>query len=138
MPNTSDVDIKVVIERVSNLADNYEQLRDLIMRQNDAMKEMTEVRAEVRAMNRHTEQLCSTLKSHTDAIADHSQRLQAHSTIWKLFGAVVLACTGLVGWGYSTLQTLKEADYSAEKRILALEYELGTMKNVSHETLHKY
>ena len=135
MSDNSSLD--VLTERLNHLINNYETLQSTVERQANAIAQITALQSDIRAMNLHTERLFDTLKQHSDMLANHSEQLQSHSTIWKICGALLLTASGLIGWGYSTIQSLREADNAAERRIIALEYEVHHMENVSHETIHK-
>lgn len=129
---TENIELAVLSERVAKMLDDFDRVREIASDQHKATNQLTELRADIKTLNTNTERLFNALSEQATVLADHSQRLQSHSTIWKICGTMLVICSSLVGWGYSTIQSLKDADVAAERRIINIEYHVKALEEASH------
>jgi len=134
--NVTSPELAVLYERIGRVLDDYQELRGMVIAQNTAIQQFAVIQKDIAVLDAKTERLFKAITAQSDVTSVHGQKLQSHSTIWKITGAVLLACTGLVGFSYSTIQNLQAADNAADRRILALEYQLKAI-NANDELLRK-
>lgn len=134
--NVSSPELAVLYERIGRVLDDYQELRGMVIAQNTAIQQFAVIQKDIAVLDAKTERLFKAITAQADVTSQHGTKLQSHATIWKLCGAVLMACTGLVGFSYTTIQNLQAADNAAERRIMALEYQLKAL-DAKDELLRK-
>lgn len=120
-------ELAVLYERIGRVLDDYQELRGMVIAQNAAIQQFAVIQKDIAILDAKTERIFKALSAQNDVTTQHGQKLQSHATIWKLVGATLLACSGLVGWSYSTIQRLQDTDNAADRRILQLEYKIESL-----------
>uniref|UniRef100_A0AAU6W0H9 K(+)-stimulated pyrophosphate-energized sodium pump n=1 Tax=Pseudomonas phage Pavpe01 TaxID=3138545 RepID=A0AAU6W0H9_9VIRU len=123
-------ELAVLYERIGRVLDDYQELRGMVISQNAAIQQFAVIQKDISILDAKTDRLFKAISAQGDLTSEHGAKLQTHSAIWKIVGTVALACTGLVGWSYSTIENLRAADNAADRRIMALEYKLDVSEQL--------
>jgi len=127
MPETASgktPEMAVLYERMTRVLDDYSELRGMVLSQNLAIQQVAIIHKDVATLNEKTERIFKGLSAQADITGSHSQTIQTHATIWKIVGAVMIACSGILGFGYSTLKSLEASDAAIDRRMLSVEYKM--------------
>lgn len=114
-------ELAVLYERISRVLDDYQELRGMVISQNTAIQQFAVIHKDISILDAKTDRMFKALSAQSDLATQHGAKLQTHSAIWKIVGAVLLACSGLVGWSYTTIEGLRQADTAIDRRVLQLE-----------------
>lgn len=121
---TTSPELAVLYERISRVLDDYQELRGMVIAQNQHIQQFVIVQKDITILDAKTDRLFKAISAQSDILTAHSSKLQTHATIWRICGAVLMACSGLIGWGYSTVQALQTNDNQIDRRIMSLEYQI--------------
>jgi hypothetical protein len=119
--------LAVLYERIDRVLDDYQELRSMVAAQAETLSQIKSIQKDIGILNSNTNKLYEELKSTMNLTSEHSVLLRSHSTIWKICGAFLLACTGIIGFSITTIQNLQSIDNAADRRILQLEYQIKTL-----------
>lgn len=103
--------VAVLVDRVDTLVNDSKAMRS-------QLEDIRVSFAKLESMPREI----ADLKAKNESQA---RTIEQHKLIFKLMGAVLLACVGLIGWGWREGKSLYATDVAADRRLLLLEYKLG-------------
>lgn len=117
--------VAVLAERVDNMLRSYDELRGLILAQNNTLSQFGVLQSTVTEQERKLDRAFSAIRENTKLIGALERAGGQHSWAWKLLSVCLLACGGFIGWGWNQIQHYNNADVALDRRILLVEYKLG-------------
>lgn len=117
--------------------DKLIQLNEAVTHMNKSMEEVKSTLADIRAslggvqvMQSEVNELKSQNAKFQDKLQDHEVRFGQYKVIGSILAAVLVASTGLVGWGWTQLSTLTNNDSELNRKVTVLELKQDNMSTL--------
>lgn len=109
--------VAVLVDRVETLVTDSKEMRSQLENIRISLAKIETVPAEVAALRAQVE--------------TQGKIIDRHNFIIKLCGTVLIACVGLIGWGWREGKSLYAADAAADRRLMQIEFKLGIPQPVA-------
>jgi hypothetical protein len=117
--------VAVLADRVERMLADYGELRGMIIAQAATLVNLPVIQAQLTEHERKFERVFGAVNKHESRISLVEKATTVQAFTWRLTGAVLLCCVGLVGWGWKELERGKAADVALERRTMLIEYKLN-------------
>lgn len=117
--------VAVLAERVDRMLADYQELRGLIMSQSAVLGNVSVMQTTIAEHDRKLDRAFNAIRDNSGKIAELEKQSNINSWTWRLTGAVLVCCVGLIGWGWREGKTLYVTDATLDRRTLLIEYKLG-------------
>lgn len=117
------VAIAGLTERVSGLTSTINRLEGIITAQSASIANFQVLQRDLQILEEQNKTTLAAIEAQALLTSAHSKVIERHSTVSRICAVAVMACLGLVGWGYNQIKKFEDADNELDRRVLIMEYE---------------
>lgn len=96
--------IQVLTERVNNALDDLKEMKGHISSMNQALVLVATMQEKINHVDAKAMRLFDIHDSTQVQLSKVQAEVKHQSLMWKMLGALVIACSGVVGWGMAQYQ----------------------------------
>ncbi|MGN8062816.1 hypothetical protein ACTJK4_14250 [Ralstonia sp. 22111] len=104
----TDAAVQVLTERVSNAIDDLKEMKGQLTSVSQSIVMMVSLQERVNTLDSKTNRLFDVSDATKTQVENLNSQMHVHSRMWKLIGAAVLACAGVIGWAATQYGTFRE------------------------------
>lgn len=104
----TDAAVQVLTERVSNAIDDLKEMKGQLTSVSQSIVMMVSLQERVNTLDSKTNRLFDVSDATKSQVDNLNSQMHVHSRMWKLIGAAVLACAGVIGWAATQYGTFRE------------------------------
>ncbi|MEE2979347.1 MAG: DUF1515 family protein [Pseudomonadota bacterium] len=104
----TDAAVQVLTERVSNAIDDLKEMKGQLTSVSQSIVMVVSLQERVNTLDSKTNRLFDVSDATKTAVENLNSQMHVHSRMWKLVGAGVLACIGVIGWAASQYGTFRD------------------------------
>ena len=104
----TDAAVQVLTERVSNAIDDLKEMKGQLTSVSQSIVMMASLQERVNTLDSKTNRLFDVSDATKSQVEQLNSQMHVHSRMWKLVGAGVLACIGVIGWAASQYGTFRD------------------------------
>lgn len=121
----ADATIATLIERLDNVIAQQSKLEGMLLNQAQQLGAIPVMQAQMIEFNEKFNRAFTAIRQTGEHVAGIDRTVGIHGWTWKITGAVLIMCCGLIGWGWNQLESSKARDSAMDRRTLLIEYKLG-------------
>lgn len=97
----TDAAVQVLTERVSNAIDDLKEMKGQLTSVNQSILMMVSLQERVNTLDSKTNRLFDVSDATKIEVERLNSQMHVHSRMWKIVGAGLLACIGVMSWAAS-------------------------------------
>lgn len=123
--NKSEITIAIIGERVLQIADDIQWIKQTMNDQSKTISEIPVIRRDIKQHDEQLERAFRAIKANSEATISNTQAIVAAKTIWRIVGAISVfgaaSAVSLAGWSYNQLDQLHRIESEMSLRLNTLE-----------------